>query len=934
MNTFLGHVAQRIYDSHGRDTGRVLVVMNNRRSIRFFQKEFVALGKTAFLPRTIAIDDLIADLSGLKVVQSEFLLFELYRIHMELGGDERKYQSFEDFISFGELMIGDFSEIDQYRVDARQLFSNLHDLKRLGEWDIEGSALTDFQKRYLDFYRTLYDYYERLHESLVARGEAYSGMAYRHVADNIDSLAQKVDCDAIYFVGFNALSRCEEAIIGHFVSLGKGHLLTDHDVYYLNPEQEAGLFLRRHMDDFPELKPDEKSHFTTGTKSITVVECPEAVLQCKYTGMLLSRHDDWLHSNDEQERTAIVLADESLLMPTLGALPEGNYGVNISMGYAYSDSQVHTLAMHLMELYRRHDKRGYYHTDLLALLSDRAIGQLMKIERLRQHATDFLDRDSRIRCTAAEMYDFLLPLGADKEICSLLFPEEHPSPDRCLEIMRELATLAASTDIFVYNNKERQALGSMVEIVDYIVSLQSEYHYITTLETLENIYQRLARRHTIDLLGEPLSGLQILGVLETRNLDFKRVVMLSANEGVLPAGRSGNTLIPYALKHHFGLPTYEEKDSVYAHHFYRLLHSAEEVFLLYSSESEGLGKGEPSRFIRQVEHELAPQYGSTVKHDIAIVDSHRHRGQMQTDAETPLPEEIHKRIAEIAVKGLAPTAFYHFIECPLRYYYTRILRITKEDSIEEDLDASQLGDRIHAVLQHIYTPYVGGVVSADGLKESLENIGTIMEKVFGELYLHGRNTEGRNHFYFSVAHTQISNLLRKEIDIIEHGHKIEIVGLEQQCEYLPGLEIDGMPLKLKGTVDRIDMVDGQLRIIDYKTGSLKRADTAYRDGGTWPEKWFQLMCYALLFSRSLSTLHSPTSTLHAGIYPLRNLQSNVQLATWNDSPDITMSTIQAFEEELLVYCRRLIEATTTFQPTQRKTSCTFCDVKDFCPARP
>ena len=318
MDSFLRQVARRIADAHPKDTDRVLVVMNNRRSVRFFQRQFNGLGRPMFLPRTMVIDDLVAELGGLEIVPNEFLLFELYRIHTELGGEERKYKTFDEFISFGDLMMGDFSELDQYCVDARDLFGNLHDLKGIGEWDIEGTELTPFQRDYLTFYRSLYDYYRLLHERLLAQGKAYSGMAYRHVAEHISEKwkMESGKWEAVYFIGFNALSECERRIIGEYVHRGIGHLLTDGDPYFLAPEQEAGHFLRKHMDEFPEIRPTGTSLFAQGERHITVVECPEALLQCKYAGQLLERHPEWLHEG-EQESSAVVLADESLLLPTL-----------------------------------------------------------------------------------------------------------------------------------------------------------------------------------------------------------------------------------------------------------------------------------------------------------------------------------------------------------------------------------------------------------------------------------------------------------------------------------------------------------------------------------------------------------------------------------------------------------------------------------------
>lgn len=937
MDSFLRQVARRIADSHPHDTDRVLVVFNNRRSLRFFQRQFAALGRTMFLPHTMAIDDLVADLGGLKIVPNEFLLFELYSIHVELEGENRKYKTFDEFISFGDLMMGDFSELDQYCVDARDLFGNLHDLKAIGEWDIEGTDLTPFQRDYLHFYRSLYEYYHRLHKRLLDNGKAYSGMAYRHVAEHIDTLADNCPWDAIYFVGFNALSECERRIIGEYVRRGVGHLLTDGDTYFLQPEQEAGHFLRKHAAEFPETVPAGPSLFAQGKRRITIVECPENALQCKLAGNLLDSHPEWL-AEREQESTAVVLADESLMLPCLSALPEGNYSVNISMGFAFCDTGMHLLASRLLALWRGADHRGYYHSDILAVLADHHIGRLLGIKDLRRRTVRFLREGSIIRCTG---HDILAFLGNNK--LDGIFTDRSLTVEGWLAMMRQLVAVLVDAKLFDSNKKELQAAGSLVEVLDFLGELQQTYGYISDLATLEKIYLRIAQRHQIPLIGEPLSGLQMMGMLETRNLDFRRVILLSVGEGVLPASRSTSSLVPFELKRQFGLPTYQEKDSVYAYNFYHLLLRAKEVYLVYSSESEAMGKGEPSRFIRQVEHELAPRFGIEVHH--MVVNNNEPPHSTPADPTAGVKDTaVMQRLVELAKKGFSPTVFDDYLECPLRYYYTRVLGISSDDALEEDLDASQLGTAIHDVLHDIYTPYNNDghpgshrLVDADGLRHALDELPQYMQRKFGHLFLHGRAAEGRNHYLHSVAEAQLRRLLQKEIDLLEQGHTIEIVGLEKA---LGPIALDE-GIYLKGKADRIDRFDGQLRIIDYKTGHLDDKEIAYsstpnRNGEVVvPGKWFQLMCYALLFSEDRNACpEPPNGPLQVAIYPLRHLQSDVRLASWDGTTDITPPLLADFRTMLLDRCHELMTPDIPFLPATKKDYCKHCDVRTFCPRRP
>ena len=926
MDTFLRQVASRILHEHPHDTDRVLVVFNNHRSELFLRRAFeqisAAEGSTFFLPQITVIDDLVAQLGGMKIVPNEFLLFELYRIHIQIGGDERKYQTFEEFMAFGDMMLVDFSEIDRYCVDARDLFVNLHDLKAIGEWDIENPTMSQFQRDYLLFYHSLHDYYRLLREHLSSRGEAYGGMAYRHVAENIATLAEECQYDAIYFVGFNALSECERRIIGEYVHRGIGHLLTDGDpYYYADPLQEAGLFLRKHSGEFPEIEPRGLSQFGTGDKKIHIVECPEAVLQCKYAGELLSRNADWLA---DPESTAIVLADESLLVPTLGALPEtsDSYRVNITMGYPFADSGIHALVLRLLSLYRRANAQGYYHADVVEVLGSYLVGRLLDRKDLRQHTADQLRRENRIRCSAAEVGAIVSTDRLD-----FLFPPDVQTPDGVLTILRRMAEMLVAEEAMDSNKKEKQALGGLAEILDYFDKLQQEYHYITDLTTLERVYTRIAQRHSIAFLGQPLSGLQILGVLETRNLDFRRVILLSANEGVIPAGRSAATLIPFELQRFFHLPTYEEKDAVYAYNFYRLLQRAEEVYLLYSSETSGMGKGEESRFVKQVRSELATRFPKNIQVSDSVVElpPDLHRVAIASTAEKS-PETM-QRLAQLAERGFSPSALNVYIDCPLRYHYQYILGLRDDDTLDDDLDASQLGTCVHSVLQQIYTPYIGQRVPAEGLHTALDDLPRLMDAAFAELYRHGRPSEGRNRLLYSVAESQVRHMLRKEIALIKGGSRIEIVALEQDIT-MPLAE----GINLKGIVDRIDRLDGRLRVIDYKTGSVKDKDITVKSadldaGKPMPGKWLQLMCYALMYSHN----HPLGESLLSGIYPLRNLRSDVRIATCDGSPDITADSLAAFRERLAALVAELMDPAVPFAPPQSPAGCNFCPARAFCP---
>ena len=927
MKPFLQETAELIMREHPTDADRVAVVFNNRRSGLFLRKHFAQIDRTSFfLPQITVIDDLVARLGRLETVQHEFLLFELYDIHCQIGGPDRKYATFQDFISFGEMMLADFSEIDLYMVDARQLFANLHDDKAIEQWNVDGQAPTPFQENYLAFYGSLYQYYDLLRQRLAATGKAYSGMAYRNVAENIETLVDQSPWDYVYFVGFNVLSRCEEAIIRAYCNRGLGTLLTDGDPYYYDdPRQEAGLFLRRHSRNFGSIG-HYASHFDQGRKQIHIVSCPERVLQCKFAGQLLSQHPEW---NDDNTQTAIVLADEKLLLPTLNSLPEEVTTANVTMGYPYADSNIHETVLKLFDLYARARGQRFHHTELLDLLTDYHIAHLIGGASLRSRLARRLAADGIVFASCETAEQLLADEGIDPQVLHFVLGQDPTTAvDAFWDICRTLAARLLANDSLL-NHKEREALGAMVEMANYLADLQAEHHVVTNLDTLQKIYSRLARRHSISFFGQPLSGLQILGMLETRNLDFRRVVLLSTNEGTLPAGRTPATLVPHDLKKSFGLPTYHEKDAVFAYHFYRLLQRAEEVWLVCSTETNANGKGEPSRFIMQVKQELAPRFAANIEVSRQVVETEFAPTTLHSRTEAAKDDLALQRLEAINARGFSPSALNNYRACPLKFYFENVLGIRKPDEVSEDLDQSDLGTCIHETLQAIFAPVQGRQLQADDLRTALDSLDTTLQARFASLFSDGHAIEGRNHLLYSIARTQVANLLRLELAELEQGRHIDIIGLELPLQH--SLQAGPVAVNLAGIADRIDRRAGVVRICDYKTGKVEPADLVMTDSkwrdGKMPDKWFQVMFYALLYNRTTRT----TEPTLSGIYPLRHLGRTFMSATWEGEAIIEEPLLDQFEAYVADLAAEALNPAIPFVAAEGCKVCRYCPVQYTCP---
>lgn len=963
MEPFLKQVAQRIVDENPQGMNDIAVVFNNWRSGLFLRRQFTKMeDRTFFLPQILGIDDLVSQLSNLQIIPHEFLMFELFKIHSEMlksEADGGEMPRFEDFMSLAEMMLNDFSEIDLYMVDAAQLFGNLHDIKEIGEWDVTGTPRTEFQERYLKFYKSLFDYYSQLREALFSQNKGYSGMAYRQVAEQIESLADNLPYKHIYFVGFNVLSRCEFKIINQLVKQGKASFITDGDAYYYNDNnQEAGHFLRKNKEFFAEIG-NYTNHFENEEKSITLVSCPTDIVQAKYAGTLLNgmsqKNDQESKDNKDGqenktpnlENTALVLADEGLLLPVLNSLPEKITAANVTMGFPYELSGVHALVLKLFSLYSRAHGEKMYHLDLEDVLSDNLICSLTGIKGVRSKLVEKFSESKTIYCNYATLCEILGEENISR--IQFLLDDIDNTPASFIRRCSELVSALHSTDFMAENTKESEALACLLQINKYFAELQEKYTFVENLSTLQKIYSRLARRHNITFLGQPLAGLQILGMLETRNLDFENIIMLSVNEGVLPAGRSANSLIPYDLKIEHHLPTHTEKDAVYAYHFYRLLQRAKNVYLLYNAESEGMGKGEPSRFIMQLRHEMAKKYPNIhIKEQTVTIAPDQLK--KQSSAVVEKDEAVMNRLKELAAKGFSPSRLTDYLDCSLKFFYTSVLKLREKEGIDDDMNSAELGTTIHNVLERIYNYDANGnkinvrhTIDAKTLQEGLDNLEEILQAVLKEETLRERPEEGRNALTINIARIQLENFLNAEIERLQEGQSIEILLAEKDLEKSLNIHAgeDDWTVKIHGKADRIDFTDGCVRIVDYKTGSVKEEDLSYElkksEPGEEPSivlskipsKWLQVMMYAWLYHNNKESIDAPIAS---GLFALRNLGSDFMSAQFNGKKQFNEDSLNDFEKVLSDILTDILDPTKPFAPKEKPSSqsCPYCPFLDRC----
>lgn len=937
MKTFLEEVAQKLLAENTEGLENVAVVFNNNRSGLFLTHQFQKIHQgTFFLPQIMSIDNFVSKLSHQEIIPKEFLLFELYSVHNQLNDSPLKFSTFEEFMPIGEMMLNDFSEIDLYLQDAEQIFGNLFDLKSIEQWEVDSPELTQGQRNYLAFYKSLFLYYSTLKSNLAKKHKAFSGMAYRNVAEHIDSMANRINYKKIYFVGFNVLSKSESTIVEYFVKMGLGELITDGDAYYFNDDkQEAGRLLKKLHKSFP-LKDPYENHFEKGEKKITLVSCPEKVAQAKYAGKVLQEiSNKGTDGNSMQssiyEDTAVILADEKMLIPVLNSLPESVETANITMGFPFNQSDMFDLGVALISLYDRMRGHQFYHADIINVLSSSILSKLLGVSNMRLILLNEFSRKKVIRAELETIKSVMKKSVVDFSSVEFLFSPsgENPPAEEILAIFDKLARVIHSSECLKNNVKEKEALACFLNITNHLNEIQEEYHYINNLTVLKKIFQRLSQRHNLSFYGEPLSGLQILGMLEARNLDFKRVILLSTNEEKIPSGKSPNTLIPYSLKCHFGIPTYEDRDAIYAHHFYRLIQRAEEVYLIYSTETTDGAHDEPSRFITQIKEELCPQYANIQLIEKALsIDNNPCRTTPTESVEKD--EYILKRLEEINKKGFSASALNNYRSCPMRYFYSNILSISENEDIEENLDNSELGTCIHNSLQTIYSSAPKGVVTQEFLEQKLKECKEIVKQNLDSMITNGNTNEGFNHFMYQIATYQTESFLKQEIEFLKKGNQLKINYQEGKpmLEFEMSREIEvtmadnsTKTLKIHGFADRIDSVNGKTRVVDYKTGKVEGKDLKINSKkndyytAEYPDKLFQLALYKWMFNEE---------GISSGIIPLKDAK------TYYLEGQLDNITNNDFEESLQGLLAELMNPEIPFVTRPGKENCKYCPMISLC----
>ncbi len=867
MQNFLDDIIQKELNEESAISNMVFVLPSKRAGT--FVKKIIAesVKKTCFAPEIYSIEDFVEKLSGLTYANNTLQLFELYKAYKNnITGD---LESFHEFSKWGQTLLQDFNEIDRYLIEPEKLFSNLAAVQELTHWSVDAKR-TPLMQGYLEFWNSLTKLYSFFNEELLKQGIGHQGLVYRQACQNITSYIQENSNKKHIFIGFNALNKAESLIIQKLLETNNASIYWDIDSSFLNDTyHDAGYFIRQHKMTWPSLLDQELkgiSHSYYQNKNIEITGVPKHVAQAKLVGTLLASIQE--KTPEKLKNTAVILADESLLNPILNSVPSSIESVNITMGYLLKKTPLANFFNQFIELHLQKDSQGWYFKNVLAILGHSYIQVLFNDyqESYLTTITETIKKQNLTFLTAQQLESIL----KDIPLLPLLFFNNTTSPlvfiKKCQALVLAMKTKLTAIDDLL----GLEYLYRFNTLFLELEQLVEKHGFINDLKTLKGLYNELLTTERVNFEGDPLDGLQIMGMLESRNLDFETVIITSVNEGVLPAGKSNNSFIPFDLKKGFGLPTYKEKDAIYTYHFYRLLQRAKNIYIIYNTEpnSNGLEGGEKSRLISQLltDEKLFDKIQNTIGAPKLIP-------QKQSVQTIEKDQALLSLIKEFAAKGFSPSSLTTYIRNPIDFYKRHLLNIKLVDEVEESVAYNTFGTILHDTLEELYTPLIGLILTQEHLKALKPTIKEVTKKHFTLSYNGSDITKGKNLIAFNVIIRYVENYIANEIEEVKN-HEIKIIGLESPMNI--ELIIDGIDfaVKLKGKLDRIDTKDGMLRIIDFKSGNVEASKLAIVE---WQEdllhydysKAFQLLCYALMYQSKVS------EPFKAGIISFKNLNAGL-----------------------------------------------------------
>jgi len=995
MIPFLQQTAEDLYAKYGDELASIAVVFPNNRARLFFSEQlYKAAGKPVWTPAFVTISDLFRNQSDLKLADPLAHVGYLYEVYIR---ESDKEESFDEFYLWGEILLSDFDDVDKNLADARQLFRNIREqaeytdtLEHLSEEQVASIQLffknfnpdrkTELKQRFIENWNILFEVYQGFQTLLEKKGLAYEGMLYRRVIEKLKSEGPSgFGYEKYAFVGFNVLNGCEIALFSLLQKAEKAIFYWDYDAFYMNrPRHEAGRFMRENLEKFPnELGKIGFDNFENSTKNIQFISASTENAQARFL-------PEWLHQlpgDFRPEDTAVVLCNEGLLLSILHSVPDDIKELNVTMGFPMIQTPIYNLVNEITVLHAD----GYI-KDSVGRFNHRYVLPILQHPLIRQISDEAINLEQNLR-SRNSFRPSAEELQKDNVLKNIFTPIENPMDlAKCLlELYRQLAqnnpapqqeedTVQIPEVDDQYDPLNAESVFRCFSLTSRLYDLLQNKVIEVNIHTFQKLLQKILSTASIPFSGEPVRGMQIMGMLETRNLDFKNVLILSVNEGMLPKGGGETSFIPYNLRKGFGLTTPEHKDSIFAYYFFRLLQRAENISLVYNTSSDGLNRGEMSRFMLQL-----------------LVESKHHVDYFNLNSgielTTPRPIQILKTeeiIQELkqkydlqtnkAAKGFSPTALNSLLDCSLRFYFRYIAGLKEADEVSEEIDGAAMGNFFHHSAEYIYTAILLKKAGMDFSTESVEkaitngalNEGIESGKMSGmvdqsdlEPWLKGiyKIDKVVDHYFrrdfFQIMDEKVPleyngeqlikrklviNFLKTLLKLDQERAPFELVALEKKVyeNFETETPAGKVTLQIGGIIDRIDKKYGEIRILDYKTGGLPRTpdsvETLFDSSTDHSAYIFQIFLYSIILKKKNPTVIIAPQILYIHKAAREDYSAAIQIGCFKMKK--TVDDIGLYEETFRIklndLLNQLFDKTLNFSQTEVLDKCLYCDYKNIC----
>ena len=847
FETVLDEVYKNIY------LEKTYFIIPNQRAKIFLKKEILKkISSASISPQIFSIDAFIQKIADIKESSRTNQLFYLYESYMELS-KKKDFESYSLFRKWSNTLLNDINDVDMGMADYKEVFQNLYQIHKL-------ESITDEEtEKKLAFWSMIPNIVKSFKAKLIKNNIYSKGMCHVYAKENIEMFSNANKDSTFIFLGLNSLSTNEEFVINYLLENNKSQIFWDCDESFLNNrEHEAGLYFRKYINEwnyYKKKKFNYQQSLLSNPKNIFIYETTKQIAQVKTVANLVQE----IFKNKSKEKTVIILPNQELLKPLITGLPDSIDNLSLSISNPLINMRLTKFAINFFEMYSRAKNNSFYYKDFLNFLSSVLLRMSYEkhIDSFEKIGIDIVNKNMVYVASS-----YILSTFKDKKIKKLFDCSED-------DIIDVLYDCIETFELKIDDNSFLEQSSKIKANLQIIKNFKTNHKLNISFNSLKDFFLDIVKNQYINYSGDPSHNIHIMGLLESRGLDFDNVIVCSANEGILPSSNFHGSLIPFDLRKKYNLPTIVEDDAKTSYDFYHLLLRASNIHLIYNSVSEGVDTGEKSRYIQQLEL-LGNQ-----NHNLNQIISHYPFNSSQSIPEVyEKTEALISRLKEIAEIGFSPSSLNRYIDNPINFFDEYVIGVRSNDEVNEFPEARGIGIIFHNTMESIYKPFTGEEVDIKKLKISLNKIDKLLDYEFTQEY--GKNYDrGKNMIIYKVLNNTIKKLIQKDIDKINKGIKLKIIDIESKLEMDLVTEKTKIKYKLKGTVDRIQSENGDIKIIDYKTGSFepyKLSFGSYQDLiHSKKKEAFQLLCYCLMYSCN----NKKPQNLNAGIISFKNLNSGL-----------------------------------------------------------